>query len=788
LVLFLLLVVTNFSFGQRNNLTQNIRGTVIDELTQSPLTGANVAVMDSTAQMGAVTNDKGEFVIENVPVGRQSLQVSYIGYHPVILNNIIVTSARQVVLNINMVQKVETTEEVVVVGSTDNRKYVDRMATVSTRVFSLKEATRYAGSREDIARMAMNFAGVSGANDQRNDIIIRGNSPNGILWRLDDVDIPNPNHFAATGTTGGPISILNNNVLRNSDFYTGAFPAQFSNVFSGVFDLEMREGNNQKTEVMGQIGFNGAEIGLEGPLFGKGKSSYLVHGRYSFLGLFDKIGFDFGTSGVPKYKDLTYKFNFPVENGKITLFGLGGGSQIGILDSREDNPDLYSLDGMDVYNGSNLWVTGLSYTNLKNENAYSKTILSYVYQNPFTVYNMLDEDNKVVPRYAEENTEMKLTLKFLYNQKYSKKLTARYGAAFDLWGFNLNTSEYVRADDSWRYLLDENKTVGNGTNLSRVFSQFSYKFNDNLELKPGLNLIYFGLNESFNVEPRIGFTWRATPTLNLNIGAGAHSRVLSMATYYYKSIGESGMPELANMDLDLLKANHYVIGFDWLIAENLLLKSEIYYQYLYDIPVEERSSSYSYINEGANWGLNTRDKLVSKGTGENYGIELTFEKYFDKSYYFLFTSSLFDAKYCASDGVFRNTAFNGNFVFNLLFGKEFKLSENTVTYFDLKSTLAGGRRYTPINVDASREKGGALETVYMHDRAFEEQFPNYFKTDVKLGFRFNRKRFSQVMEFSVENVTNHFNPYFHSYNKMRDEIVMTPQMGILPLAKYRVYF
>ncbi len=761
---------------------------MVDKQTLSPLEGANIAVVDTDPQLGTISDGDGEFVLKDVPVGRKTIRISFIGYYPVEIKNLIVNSSRQVVLNIEMEQKVESTREITVVGNDSKGRSLNSMATVSARIFSVEETGRYAGSHDDIARMAMNFAGVSGANDQRNDIIIRGNTPNGILWRLDDVDIPNPNHFAATGTTGGPVSILNNNTLRNSDFYTGAFPAEYANVYSGVFDLKMREGNNQKHETIGQIGFNGVELGLEGPVNKKTKSSYFVNYRYSFLDLFEKIGFDFGTSGVPKYQDITYKLVFPVKNGKITFFGLGGKSQIGLLDSKIDKPDLYTLDGMDVYNGSDLWVSALSYTNFRDETTYTKTLLSYVYQKPFTFYNSVAEDNLVYPRFREENKQMKLTFKFLLNKRYNSHLTGRYGITVDLLGYIFDTREYNRSNETWNYLLDQEKSVFNGTYLTRTFGQFSYKFNDELELKPGLSLIYFGLNGTYNVEPRIGFTWKLTPASNINIGVGHHSKILSYATYFYATIDKSGMPVLTNFDLDLIKAWHYVVGYDRMIGENLRFKTEVYYQQIYNAPVGIDSSTYSYLNEGAQWGLNTRALLESTGKGRNYGIEFTLEKFFNKDYYFLITASLFEAKYQGSDGIYRSSAFNGNFVYNALGGKEFKLSDNTVMYFDVKSTLAGGRRYTPIDVEASKKKGGALETVYFEERAFEKQFSNYFKTDVKLGFRFNRRKFSQIVEFAAENVTNHTNPYFVSYSKTQDKVVYTPQMGFLPLMKYRIYF
>jgi len=202
------------------------------------------------------------------------LKISLISYKEK-LQTVVLTTGKETVLNIELEESAVQGQEVVISAEIDKTKSNNKMATVSSRIFSTEEASRYAGSRGDPARMAANFAGVSGANDSRNDIIVRGNSPLGILWRLNGLDIPNPSHFGSMGSSGGPISILNNNTLDNSDFMTGAFPADYGNATAGVFDLKMRSGNNEKYEFLGMVGFNGFEIGAEGPFSKKRKTPHL---------------------------------------------------------------------------------------------------------------------------------------------------------------------------------------------------------------------------------------------------------------------------------------------------------------------------------------------------------------------------------------------------------------------------------------------------------------------------------------------------------------------------------
>lgn len=787
LITFMLLFL-NIVAQNNNNNQPVIRGKVIDKQTQTPLPGANVVLIDSDPLMVTATNQDGEFRLKNVPNGRQAIQISFVGYHNGFIRNLIVTPAKETVLLIELEEKVETTEEVIVVGNYRKDLAQNKMASVSARTFTVEEAGRYAGSREDVARMAVNFAGVSGANDSRNDIIVRGNTPSGVLWRLEDVDIPNPNHFAASGTTGGPVGMLNNNTLRNSDFYTGAFPAEYGNVFSGVFDLNMREGNNENYEFLGQVGFNGFELGAEGP-FKKGRrSSFMANYRYSTLQVFDLLGISFGTSGVPRYQDLSYKLNFPLKKGKISWFGLAGKSAISMLDSEENTADLYTSEGMDLVSGSGSVATGLTFSLFHNENSYSKFILSYVNQNTFTTMDQFDPGQSPEPFYREDNLEGRLTFKYIFNTKINRRLSNRSGVTFDRFGYSLDTKIWEEDKNDWEFMLNNKKPVAEGPNLYRAFSQIVYKFSDRFEVKPGFNIIYLGLNDKSSFEPRFGASWKTGYRTSLNVGYGKHSKVQSMATYFIESVKNDGSVVLENRSLDFTKAHHWVLGFDALFSDQLRFKAETYYQYLFDVPVENDPPSYSMLNTGAEWGLNTRYSLFNMGEGWNYGVEFTIEKFYHNNYYFLTTLSLFDSKYTGFDGIKRNTAFNGNFVFNVLAGKEFPLSEKATLVFDIKTTWAGGKRYTPIDVEASKTTSEAFGTEYFEELAFTKQFPDYFKTDIKIGFRKDGKKIAQIWEFYVENVTNHKNALTQSFSKSKNKIETTYQLGFFPLFNYRIYF
>lgn len=301
-------------------------------------------------------------------------------------------------------------------------------------------------------------------------------------------------------------------------------------------------------------------------------------------------------------------------------------------------------------------------------------------------------------------------------------------------------------------------------------------------------MMYFDLNQSTSVEPRFGLNWKTGSHTSINAGYGKHARLQTMVTYYLETMLDDGMVVMDNKELGFTQTHHFVLGFDALVSDQMRFKAESYYQYLFDVPVEIEASSYSMVNAGAGWGLNTRNSMVNEGEAWNYGVEFTFEKFFNKNYYFLSTFSLFDSRYRSSDGIIRNTAFNGRFVYNLLGGKEINLSERSTLLFDAKITWAGGKRYTPIDTEASANSSEAYNTEYFGQLAWSLQFPDYLKADVKIGFRKDGKRISQLWEFYIENVTNHMNPIHQTYNNSTNQIETVYQLGFFPLFNYRIYF
>jgi hypothetical protein len=767
----------------QSGFKQTIRGRVIDKDSRMPLPGATILLLNSNPPLGSSTDMNGNFRLADVPVGRQGIQVGYVGYKSAIVQNLILNSANETVLEIELEENVIQMKDVTIKASRKDEPN-NKMASVSTRTFTVEETEKYAGSRGDVARMAMNYAGVAAANDQRNDIIIRGNSPSGLLWRLEDVDIPNPNHFAENGTTGGPVGMLNNNLLSNSDFFTGAFPAEYGNALSGVFDLKMRNGNNEKHEFLAQSGFNGFEFGAEGPFSKNHQSSYLASARYSTLEVMDGI-IDFGTAGVPKYKDLSFKLNFPVKDGKITVFGLAGTSEIAMLDSKKKDKNLYTDDGMDLYNRSTMATTGISLTQSLNTMTYYKVSLSGLYSDGGTAIDTLNANETPYRNINHNYAEYRTSLSGFIHQKYDASLSTKIGMTIDHMGFNLFTEKYYIPEARFRPLIDYSQSLANGVNLIQTFVEGTYKFTDNVSIHPGIHFLYFDLNGTYALEPRLGLTWQFTPGQRISLGYGMHSKIQTLATYYIGARQPDNSLVETNKELDFTRSQQAVVGYDLSISENTRFKTEVYYQYIFNVPVEERATSFSMLNSGAGWGVGAQDSMVNGGTGKNYGVELTLERFFNRGYYFLTTVSLYESKYKGSDGVERNTAFDGNYVLNALFGKEFTLSPRSAITLDYKMTYAGGKRYTPVDMAASQV---ANETQYVDDEANSKQFTPFLKADIKIGYRINGRKISQEFQFYVENVTDHKNVLMQTYSRTDNEVKDTYQLGIFPMVLWRMHF
>jgi len=806
-ILILLLVFLGFqSYAQ---ITQTIRGTVLEKESGIPLIGVNVLATSEKGEYFGSSDENGNYRISNVPLGRVTIQFSYLGYEPITINNVIVTSGKEVILSVKMEESVIelTTVEV---KARRKGELVNEMATVSARQFSVEETDRYAGSRGDPGRMASNFAGVQGADDSRNDIVIRGNSPAGVLWRFNGVNIPNPNHFAIPGTAGGPAAILNNKYLANSDFFTGAFPAEYGNSIAGAFDLRMRNGNNEKYEYSGQFGFLGTELFAEGPISKKNRSSFIASYRYSTLQLFSSLHINVGTNATPKYQDGAFRLNFPMKgNSNLAIWGIGGKSSIDIVLSDQEKPDnetlLYGSNDRDQFFASKMGVAGVSYSKSFNKSTLLKVTLARTGQQVNATHRIFDRHVNPEGYFVLDTLVNNLNYRFqiskwvanmTINRKFSRKSSMKYGIYAERYTVNLLDSVRVYTRDTltgkmvftpWTRRWD----AFDDALLFQPFIQYKYKFDKKWTMVAGVTALYFGINKnSFSpFEPRLGVTYQLSPKDKFAMGLGFHSQIQSPYLYYYGNKIKNGKVYTENLGMGLTKSKHAVLSYDRILSSNKRMKIETYYQYLSEIPVQVSPSSFSMINAGAGFSRLFSDTLlVNEGVGRNYGLELTIEKAFSRGYYYLITGSIFDSKYKGSDGVWRNTTFNGQYALNALVAKEFLIKGNNTLNLGTKITYAGGRWYGYPDLVQS----AANQEVIFEDRTFNtRKFRDYYRLDLKINYKWNRPKVTHEFALDIVNLLSTKNilklswaPDHPSGNPIQEEY----QLGLLPVFYYKIDF
>lgn len=782
LLLVIFLLCGLFMAQAQESLTQSIKGVVFDADTHIPLPGANIILNDSTHFLGTTSNTNGFFILERVPIGRQSLTVSFLGYQPLVISDLIVRSGKEVIVEAALQELVVHVDEVQIIAQHRKDQPLNQLAMVSARSFTLDETNRYAGSYGDPARMVANYAGVMSSRDNRNDIVIRGNSPMGLQYRINGAEIPNPNHFGATATTGGPITMLNTNLMANSDFLTGAFPAEYGNALAGIFDIRLRAGNNSQREYWGQIGWNGLEFGAEGPFSKNSDASYLAAYRYSLIHLLEQAGIPLKESA--QYQDISFHINLPnTTAGNFSMFGIGGTSAIKIKDSK--NPvDKWTFKnhGEDIQTASALGTMGMSHQYFINKSTRIQSNLSIVASDIATTVDTFSVASpEHVTTAGENSTETKYTIATNLIKKMGSTDLISSGISF-----NFNQVNYI--DSQYRHQNYQYQTnIKTHFALSQAYVQWQHKTKQDVVSYIGLHVLYLSLNGSSSLEPRAGIRWNINPSQSINLGAGLHSQMQSGVVYFVESPLANGEVALTNRNLALSKSMQFVLGYDYLLNEFLRLKAETYYQYLYDIPVKESIPQFSALNLGTEYFVDRQDSLVNKGTGHNYGIELTFERFMNKGFFYLFTASLFQSQYRGFDQQWRSTSFNGNYIFNGVGGYEIPLGKTAqrTLILGLRLTWAGGRPYVPFDPEATVAAG---EVVYDWEHAYEVRHDDYYRGSIRVGMRRNMKRFSMEFVFDLQYRADYTYVYLYRIDVVTGEIIQDYNMGWYPNSAIRIMF
>ena len=702
-----MLLLPSVMKAQTDQINQTIRGQVCDVASGEPMIGVTITVENDRSSesrqarldgrvvtiegeangttMATVSDVDGNFVINNVPVGRHSVRATYIGYEPVLLKEQLVSSGKELVLTLKMRESISELGEVVIKPRVNKQQPLNEMAQVGARMFSVEEATRYAGGMADPARTASMFAGVA-TGGATNGISIHGNSPQMLQWRVEGVEVPNPNHFAEiTEAGGGVFTSLNGTVLANSDFLTGAMPAEFGNALSGAFDMKMRVGNNTKYEHAIQVGTLGVDFASEGPL-GKGsKASYLVNYRYSFLEIAKKLHAINMENETLDYQDLSFKLNMPTK--KAGTFAVWF---TGLIDNYENKvPDVSEWETLwdmnDSWSRQRNCAVGLnhSYRFKSGGSLHSSVAFTGAYRK--LGVNDYDTAMNMMPEMDGRNSQWNVIISTQHQHKFSSRYTMQNG--FEHQHLDFHTwMDYIHETGGPLYRVYDSE--GN-TGLTRLYTNHKVALSSRLSTVAGVNVMWFNLNNQWLVEPRISLQYKTSPSSTLSLAYAMNSRKETTDTYFVLMDGK-----YPNNDLGLTRSHHISASFAHRLGENAMLKIEPYWQWLFDVPVEQ-GTTYSILNHRKFF----QDRaLVNEGAGRNYGIDLTLERYLKDGLYGMITATLFKSEYRDAQGQWHHSRHDRRYITNILGGKEWMIGKAKKNVFGINGrlTMMGGDRYTPI--------------------------------------------------------------------------------------------
>lgn len=764
------------SFSQ-NTITQIIRGTVTDSDNNQRLRGASLKLLGT--EIGTITDSNGHFRLPSVPIGRYSIQVSSVGYETAIIPEVLLEAGKEKVLNLTLKESAQQLSETVVRSARPS-------SLNSIQTITIEQTLRFAATFFDPARLATSFPGVVAANDQANGLVIRGNSPTGTQWRLEGVEIVNPNHLSNAGTfsdrptqTGGGTNILSAQLMEQADFMTGAFPAQYGNVLGGVMDVHLRKGNDQKHEFTGQAGLIGVDIAAEGPISRKNKSSYLVNYRYSFTGLLAMMGIKFGGEDI-RFQDISFNLSFPTRKaGHFTIFGMAGMSSNVFKAERDTLLWKFQKDGFDIEFKNRMGAIGLTHSVNLGKNTTWKTVVAasglatrregYVLSK--TTFN----------RFFVQLDEFRKT-RYSLSTSLSHKLNANW---------QLNEGLYLTYQEDSVQINNRGISVGKmeGLIVQPYFSLLG-RLAPRLTVQAGVHYLSYTYNKTNSLEPRASVRYNATEHTALTLSYGLHSQLQLPQTYLSLKNSDTRSDIFPNVLLGFTKAQHIVLGFEKNLPKQASLKVEAYYQSLFNVPVAKNDPIVSYRVIPAFSALNliegfTDAELVNKGTGKNYGVELTYQQFLRNDFYMLITGSLYNSTYKGQDGIERSTRFNGNHTFSFAGGKEFHKRPNRTFGVNLRVLWLGGYRDSPIDLEASRSSG---QTSYKVTELYTIKMKDYFRPDIRIFWKKNKPNFTRTWSIDIQNVSNTQNEAYSYYDILQRQIVQQFQLGMVPVVNYRVEF
>lgn len=790
----LLWLSTLATFAQQSQI---ISGKVFDQDAQTGISGATVFVEVNGRKIGDVTDEEGRFELTEVPVGRHAVRCRYPGFQSFQSEPLIVSSGRTVTLDIQLKAGIDetTSDEVVITAGNFPTQAANDFSVVSARSFNAEITGRIPAAVNDPSRMALAFPGVQqGEDDSENDIIIRGNSSMGMLWRLEGLDIPTPNHFSRPGTSGGGLTVFSAQLIDRSDFTTGAFAAEYGNALSGVMDVHFRKGNMNDREHRVKVGVLGLDFSTEGPIQ-RGRSSYLANYRYSTLSILNRAGFHLVGERVDNdFTDLSFNLAFDGKDGKsfTTVFGMGGLSlenyrPVPEVADRGVGDDFRSDQWEDRRQGSNMMALGMTHKRNLDDQSYLKLSMALTGSYIFRIYDVLDTLNQPSRYRDEEHRDNRGIVSLMYHRRLSSRTRLKTGVFFHQIFYSFYRESVARTN---LFDIDENNrdlsAQGEGqAQTFQYFAQVSHNLTEKATLHAGAHFYLMGLNRRMTLDPRLALKYDFTPKTSLSLAYGLHSQTLPLMLYFYYDEATGSQP---NLDLPMMRSHHGVMSFQQIIGKSLKVSAEVYAQRLFQIPVL-RDDAGNWNDTTNFWLLNRResafDPFVSEGKGLNYGVDLAVEKTFTNGLYFLLTGSWYESLFELPNGQRFNTRFASRWVSSYTLGKEFYLKKSTLQ-IGARVLYNGGFRYTPPDYETSTE-----EEQYVADenQFYEAQVNPYFRIDARLAWFWNAKRSSGSISLDIQNLTDRRNTRSVGWNSELNELYFTRHpSGFIPVLAFQFDF
>jgi hypothetical protein len=777
----ILVFISSLAYSQSY---QTVRGTIKESFTERSIDSVVVTLLSENVKYMETTSDaKGNFVFTNVEIGFYDIQFNHPNYTSFIQPAITVTVSKETVLNSVMENSAKTLDEVQVTFTKERGIPNNEMANSSVFSIEPSDARRIAGGLDDPIRVAGTLPGVTASSSfSANFVSIRGNSPRSLKYQMEGVELPNPTHFARIGGSGGTFTIFSMQLMDKSDFYTGAFSSQFGDALGGVFDVKFKKGNSEQHEMTFQIGSLGVDLGSEGPLSKKNNSSYVFNYRYATVGL-GRIG----NPSSPTYQDFSFNVDVPLakSRAKLQFFGIAGTSDRTRAALKDSADWKESLDRTTLYLASTTVTVGGVYKKFVGKKSVFKATVIGSYSKQSDNKDYIQNNFSIINQKINEYTSIPITAALSFKHKFGIRHSNITGLSYNTTAHDWRAEKYSFNQNRQLVLMD-----GTGrSNLFQAYTQSKFSLTDKFELLAGIHFLQYDVTNQYTLEPRVSLNYQLNSKHSLSLSSGMHSQVENYATYLYEQTNTMEETVFPNKNLGLAKAIHYIIGYKGKVFTNHRLRIEAYYQQLYNVPVD--SFAFSTINLEE---LSDLRALTNGGTGQNYGIDLGFERYTDNGLYYIFNSSFWRSYYTGVDGIQRSTAFDNKFNLRFIVGKEYKLrasaTKKGVDRFRAFSwnesfNILGGQVYTPLDfVNSKLEQ----ETIYDESLAFTQTGETLLFLDFNFSYTINKKERKTVWAIQIKNLLNNGNALYREYDTVLDKEVVVKSTSFFPNIYYRLEF